>query len=150
MQVVTRAVGDMRRSQIDRDASRSRAALDVWEDEEDEEVVHCATLCILCASMRRRRCARTLSHTVTRTAAASAHPVTCFSTSCAPDHSYLRYNNVTRRTQHTQDEARAIADEALCELLADATILRIVSEQVGHKLSTGREGAVRARDAERQ
>ena len=97
-----------------------------------------------------RLCVRTLSHTVTRTAAAPAHPVTCFPTSCAPNHGYLVCNNVTRRTQHTQDEARAMADEALSELLADPTILGIVSEQVRHKLIRGREGAVRARDAERQ
>jgi hypothetical protein len=33
-----------------------------------------------------------------------------------------------------------MADEALGELLADATILGIVSEQVRHKLCRGREG----------
>ena len=34
MQVVARAVGDMRRSYLDRDAALSRQVLDLWEDEE--------------------------------------------------------------------------------------------------------------------
>jgi hypothetical protein len=34
MQVVARAIGDLRRSSLDRDAALSCPALDLWEDEE--------------------------------------------------------------------------------------------------------------------